>query len=68
MASVVTMVTGIGGPAGRAVSRCFLQNDIAVQGTDMRPLDEPANFQLLPPAYEEGHHPPLEEAAGHGNP
>lgn len=52
MKSAVTMVTGVGGPAGRAVSQYFQQNGIAVLCTDMRPLDGIANFRLLPPASD----------------
>jgi len=47
------MVTGVGGPAGRAVSQYFQQNGIAVLCADMRPLDGPTNFRVLPPASDE---------------
>jgi carbamoylphosphate synthase large subunit len=53
MKGPVTMVTGVGGPAGRAVYQYFQQNCIAVLCADMRPLDESANFRLLPPASDE---------------
>ncbi len=47
------MVTGVGGPAGRAVSKYFQQNDISVLCADMRPLDVRECFRLLPPASDE---------------
>jgi carbamoyl-phosphate synthase large subunit len=47
------MVTGVGGPAGWAVSQYFQQNGIEVLRADMRPLNGSDNFRLLPPAYDE---------------
>jgi carbamoylphosphate synthase large subunit len=52
MANTVTMVTGVGGPAGRAVSQYFQQNGIEVLRADMRPLNGSENFRLLPPAHD----------------
>jgi hypothetical protein len=53
MTSPITLVTGSGGPAGRAVSQYFQQNGIDVLCADMRPLSGPDNFRLLPPAHDE---------------
>jgi carbamoyl-phosphate synthase large subunit len=53
MKSPVTMVTGVGGPAGQAVSQYFQQNGIAVLCADMRPLEGLQNFRLLPPASDD---------------
>ncbi len=49
----VTMVTGVGGPAGRVVSEYFQEKGIAVLGADMRSLSASANFRMLPPASDE---------------
>jgi len=53
MTSPATLVTGVGGPAGRAVSDYFHQKGISVLSADMRPLKRPENSTLLPPAHDE---------------
>lgn len=46
------LVTGVGGPAGRAVSEYFLENGIRVVRADMRPMEGERNFRVLPPASD----------------
>jgi carbamoylphosphate synthase large subunit len=53
MKSPVAMVTGVGGPAGHAVSQYFQHNGIVVLCADMRPLHGLQNFRLLPPASDD---------------
>jgi carbamoylphosphate synthase large subunit len=53
MKSLATMVTGAGGPAGRAVSHYFQQNGIAVVYADMNLINGP-NLRRLPPAVDGG--------------
>jgi carbamoyl-phosphate synthase large subunit len=53
MKNPVTMVTGVGGPAGRAVSQYFQQNGVAVMCADMNPVDGPNSMQLPPAADQE---------------
>ena len=50
MSSSQTMVTGVGGPAGRAVSTYFLNSGIAVLGTDIRPISDSPHFRIVPDA------------------
>ena len=52
MMSNVSLVTGVGGPAGRAVSQYFQQHGVDVVGADMRCLDG-ADTKLLPPAHDD---------------
>jgi len=47
------MVTGAGGPAGRAVSRYLQQNGIDVLCVDMSSLDGLSNFKQIPPACDD---------------
>ena len=52
MSNPVALVTGIGGPAGHAVSQYFQRAGISFLGADMRQVDETHHFRLLPPAYD----------------
>ncbi len=46
------LVTGVGGPAGRAVQTYLQECGAEVIGTDMRRLEGGSRFRLLPPAQE----------------
>jgi carbamoylphosphate synthase large subunit len=47
------VVTGVGGPAGRAAAGWFVRRGLAVVGADMREVDSPATaFRRLPPAVD----------------
>jgi predicted ATP-grasp superfamily ATP-dependent carboligase len=46
------LVTGVGGPAGRAVQKYLQEHGVEVVGTDMRLLDDAPDFRLLPPASQ----------------
>lgn len=52
MTNQVALVTGVGGPAGRAVSEYFEAVGIPFWCADMRPLNESRNFRVLPPASQ----------------
>lgn len=48
---VMVLVTGVGGPAGRAAAEWFARRGHAVVGADMREVESPARtFRRLPPA------------------
>jgi len=46
------LVTGVGGPAGRAVSNYLVEKGIRVVRADMRRLEDARDFRLLPPASD----------------
>ncbi len=46
------LVTGVGGPAGRAVSSYLQERGLGVLGADMRSLHPNGDFRLLPPAAD----------------
>jgi carbamoyl-phosphate synthase large subunit len=58
MKNLSTLVTGVGGPAGRAVSHYFQQNGISVICADMATVPEP-NFRQLPAASDAAFLPAL---------
>jgi carbamoylphosphate synthase large subunit len=60
MSNPVALVTGAGGPAGRAVAEYFQQRGIEVFHADMQPLNAGNNFKLLPPADEQEFIPALD--------
>lgn len=62
------LVTGVGGPAGRASARYFAEKGCRVIGTDMRAAESPASeFRLVPPARDAAFPAALlEVAAGEG--
>ncbi|HXS75687.1 MAG TPA: ATP-grasp domain-containing protein [Terracidiphilus sp.] len=60
MKSLVAMVTGAGGPAGRVVSDYFQQNGIAVMRADMD-VSARSDFTKLPAASEESFVPALDQ-------
>jgi carbamoylphosphate synthase large subunit len=49
------LVTGVGGPAGRAAARWLEERGHRVVGTDIREVESPAgSFRLVPPALDPG--------------
>lgn len=52
MRALSTLVTGVGGPAGRAVAAYLCERGFRVVGADMRPLSNAGRFCLLPPASD----------------
>jgi len=62
------LVTGVGGPAGRAAARYFAEKGCRVVGTDMQPAEAPALDFRLVPAARDPRFPSalLEIAAGEG--
>jgi carbamoylphosphate synthase large subunit len=49
------LVTGVGGPAGRAAAEWFARRGLAVVGADMREVESPAaSFERIAPAAEPG--------------
>lgn len=53
MNGLSTLITGIGGPAGRAVSEYLDEHGVSFLGADMRPLGDPESFRLLPAAADD---------------
>jgi len=62
--SETVLITGVGGPAGRAGASYFARKGYRVVGTDRREVASPAtDLRLVPPADDEGFVPALLEIA-----
>jgi carbamoylphosphate synthase large subunit len=58
--SLNVLITGIGGPAGRACAHFFKEQGCFVVGTDMRPIECRADvFRQVPPVLEKSYLPGL---------
>lgn len=53
------VVTGVGGPAGRAVRGYLRERGVRVVGTDMRVLEGDGDVRIIPPVSDAGYWPAL---------